>query len=137
MAAELRQPHETTDQFGDIRSIASDYKYGFKDKENYVFKSGRGLTEEIVRSISAMKNEPEWMLKFRLRALDIFLKKPMPTWGNCKLLNDIDFDNIFYYIKPSEKGEKSWEEVPEGIKQTFDRLGIPEAERKFLAGVTA
>jgi Fe-S cluster assembly protein SufB len=137
MAAELRQPQEASDNFDQIRSIASDYKYGFKDKEDYVFKSGRGLTEEIVRSISAMKNEPEWMLKFRLRALDIFRKKPMPTWGNCQLLNDIDFDNIFYYIKPSEKGEKNWDEVPEGIKQTFDRLGIPEAERKFLAGVTA
>lgn len=120
-----------------IEDIGNDYKYGFRDEEDYVFKSGRGLTPEIVRAISKMKNEPEWMLKFRLRALDIFLKKPMPTWGNCKLLGDIDFDNIYYYIKPSEKGEKNWDDVPEGIKNTFDRLGIPEAERKFLAGVTA
>jgi Fe-S cluster assembly protein SufB len=120
-----------------IDDIGSDYKYGFSDKEDYVFKSGRGLTREIVVKISEMKKEPEWMLKFRLRALDIFLKKPMPTWGNCGLLNDIDFDNIYYYIKPSGGTEKSWDEVPEGIKNTFDRLGIPEAERKFLAGVTA
>ncbi len=120
-----------------IRDIGDDYKYGFRDEEDYVFKSGRGLTREIVTSISKMKNEPQWMLDFRLKSLDIFLKKPMPTWGNTKLLHDIDFDNIYYYIKPSEKGEKNWEDVPEGIKKTFDRLGIPEAERKFLAGVTA
>lgn len=129
MVAELQSPR--------LEDIGNDYKYGFRDEEDYVFKSGRGLTPEIVRSISKMKNEPEWMLNFRLRALDIFNKKPMPTWGNCKLLNDIDFDNIYYYIKPSEKQEKNWEDVPEGIKNTFDRLGIPEAERKFLAGVTA
>jgi len=120
-----------------LEGIGNDYKYGFSDKEDYIFKSGRGLTREIVEKISSMKNEPEWMLKFRLRALDIFNKKPMPTWGNCGLLNDIDFENIFYYIKPSEKQETDWDEVPEGIKNTFDRLGIPEAERKFLAGVTA
>lgn len=120
-----------------LEEIGNDYKYGFSDKEDYIFKSGRGLTREIVEKISTMKNEPEWMLKFRLRALDIFNKKPMPTWGNCGLLNDIDFENIFYYIKPSQKQETDWDEVPEGIKNTFDRLGIPEAERKFLAGVTA
>jgi len=120
-----------------IDDIGNDYKYGFSDKEDYIFKSGRGLTREIVCKISEMKKEPEWMLKFRLRALDIFLKKPMPTWGNCGLLNDIDFDNIYYYIKPSQNSEKNWDDVPEGIKNTFDRLGIPEAERKFLAGVTA
>lgn len=120
-----------------VEGIGNDYKYGFSDKEDYIFKSGRGLTREIVEKISSMKNEPEWMLKFRLRALDIFNKKPMPTWGNCGLLNDIDFENIFYYIKPSQKQEKDWDDVPEGIKNTFDRLGIPEAERKFLAGVTA
>ncbi len=120
-----------------IDDIGTDYKYGFSDKEDYIFKSGRGLTREIVCKISEMKKEPEWMLKFRLRALDIFLKKPMPTWGNCGLLKAIDFENIYYYIKPSQNSEKSWDDVPEGIKNTFDRLGIPEAERKFLAGVTA
>jgi Fe-S cluster assembly protein SufB len=132
MATEL-----TYDPNTNIRDIGDDYKYGFKDKEDYIFKSGRGLTREIVESISKMKNEPQWMLDFRLKALDIFNKKPMPTWGNTKMLEDIDFENIYYYIKPSEKSEKNWEDVPEGIKKTFDRLGIPEAERKFLAGVTA
>ncbi|MBX3072369.1 Fe-S cluster assembly protein SufB [Candidatus Obscuribacterales bacterium] len=132
MAAELAYDPNTN-----IRDIGDDYKYGFKDKEDYVFKSGRGLTPEIVESISKMKKEPQWMLDFRLKALDIFNKKPMPTWGNTKMLEDIDFENIYYYIKPSEKSEKNWEDVPEGIKKTFDRLGIPEAERKFLAGVTA
>lgn len=131
MSTDLAQNQET------IEDIGTDYKYGFHDKEDYIFKSGRGLTEEIVRKISEMKKEPQWMLDFRLRALEIFKKKPMPTWGNCGLLNDIDFENIFYYIKPSMKGEKNWEDVPDGIKNTFDRLGIPEAERKFLAGVTA
>jgi Fe-S cluster assembly protein SufB len=130
MSAELVQQQA-------LQEMGNDYKYGFSDKEDYMFKSGRGLTREIVEKISSMKKEPEWMLKFRLRALDIFLKKPMPTWGNCDLLKSIDFDNIFYYIRPSERSEKSWDDVPEGIKQTFDRLGIPEAERKFLAGVTA
>lgn len=130
MAPELAQDQA-------LQQIGNDYKYGFHDKEDYVFKSGRGLTREIVTKISEMKKEPEWMLKFRLKALDVFNKKPMPTWGNCKLLGDIDFDNIYYYIKPSERGERDWNDVPEGIKQTFDRLGIPEAERKFLAGVTA
>lgn len=131
MSAELIQDQS-------IGNIGNDYsQYGFQDKEDYVFKSGRGLTREIVEKISSMKNEPEWMLKYRLRALDIFLKKPMPRWGNCQLLDDIDFENIFYFVRSSERTEKSWDDVPEGIKQTFDRLGIPEAERKFLAGVTA
>jgi len=114
---------------------ATDYRYGFHDAEDYKFKSGRGLTREMVAQISEMKNEPEWMRQFRLKALDIFLRKPMPTWGAD--LSGIDFDNIHYYVKPSEKTEKSWDEVPAYIKDTFDKLGIPEAERKFLAGVSA
>jgi Fe-S cluster assembly protein SufB len=138
MSAELVQTQsQQTSQQQTIDEIGNEYKYGFHDKEDYIFKSGKGLSEEIVRTISSMKNEPEWMLKFRLRALDIFNKKPMPTWGNCDLINGIDFQNIHYYVKPSERSENNWDEVPEGIKQTFDRLGIPEAERKFLAGVTA
>lgn len=115
-----------------------DYKYGFHDSEkDYAFKSGRGLTKEIVLNISKMKKEPEWMTEFRLKALDVFLKKPMPKWGSTKLLGEIDFDNIFYYVKSADKQGKTWEEVPAEIKNTFDRLGIPEAERKFLAGVSA
>src|SRR3982750_2834385 len=121
-----------------LQGVGNDYKYGFHDQEaDYAFKAGRGLTPEIVTEISRMKNEPEWMLKFRLRALDIFNKKPMPRWGNCKMLDDIDFANIHYYVRATEKQGRSWDEVPEGIKNTFDRLGIPEAERKFLAGVSA
>ena len=121
-----------------LESVKADYKYGFHmGEEDYAFKSERGLTREIVTRISRMKNEPEWMLEFRLRSLDIFLKKPMPTWGNTQMLADIDFDNIYYFVRATEKQGRDWEDVPEGIKKTFDRLGIPEAERKFLAGVTA
>lgn len=110
-------------------------KWGFRDPENYVFKARKGLDEDIVREISFMKQEPEWMTEFRLRALEIFKSKPMPTWGAD--LSDLDFDDIYYYIRPAEKQGRSWDEVPEYIKRTFDRLGIPEAERKFLAGVSA
>ncbi len=119
--------------------IRSDYKtrYGFADPENYVFKARRGLDREIVEEISWMKKEPEWMRAFRLKSLEIFDKKPMPSWGNTGLLGNIDFGNIYYYLKPSERTADKWEDVPEYIKNTFDKLGIPEAERKFLAGVTA
>ena len=117
--------------------LNQEYQYGFHDVENYAFKSGRGLTKEVVSNISKMKNEPQWMTDFRLRSLEIFLSKPMPKWGNTHLLNTIDFDNIYYYVKPTEKQGKTWDEVPTEIKNTFDRLGIPEAERKFLAGVSA
>jgi Fe-S cluster assembly protein SufB len=121
-----------------LKDLGQDYQYGFHDStEGYAFQSGKGLTREIVERISDMKKEPAWMREFRLKALDTFHAKPMPTWGNTGLLNDIQFDNIHYYMKPTEKQGRTWEEVPEGIKNTFDRLGIPEAERKFLAGVTA
>jgi len=100
-----------------------------------VFKSRRGLDREIVTQISQLKGEPQWMTDFRLRALEIFQKKPMPQWGGD--LNQIDFDNIFYYLKPSDDSVKSWDEVPDDVKRTFDKLGIPEAEQKFLAGVGA
>ena len=112
-----------------------EYKYGFHDPETYVFKSGRGLNPEIVERISAMKGEPGWMLEFRLKALKHFLQLPMPTWGPD--LGKLDLENIFYYVKPMEAGGRTWEDVPDTIKNTFDKLGIPEAERKFLAGVGA
>jgi Fe-S cluster assembly protein SufB len=114
-----------------------EYKYGFHDPENYSFKSGRGLTPEIVRTISSMKNEPGWMTDYRLKALEHFHSRPMPKWGGGGMLDTIDFDNIFYYVKPSDKQGRTWEEVPSDIKKTFDRLGIPEAEKKYLAGVGA
>ncbi len=112
-----------------------EYQYGFRDEEDYVYKSERGLDRAKVEQISRMKNEPEWMLDFRLKAYEHYLKRPMPNWGAD--LSDIDFDSIYYYIKPTEGQGKTWDEVPEYIKNTFERLGIPEAERKFLAGVGA
>jgi len=112
-----------------------EYQFGFKDPETYVFKSSRGLNQEVVEQISAMKDEPQWMLDFRLKALDHFIKRPMPTWGAD--LSGLHLDDIFFYVKPSSGESKSWEDVPEAIKNTFDKLGIPEAERKFLAGVGA
>ena len=122
-----------------VADIGDDYreKYGFRDPEEYFHKGAKGLDHEVVEMISRMKKEPEWMRIFRHKALDIFLSKPMPTWGNTELLRTIDFDNIYYYIKPIENQGQTWDEVPESIKNTFERLGIPEAERKFLAGVSA
>jgi Fe-S cluster assembly protein SufB len=116
-----------------------DYKYGFNVPENYAFKAEKGLNEDIVREISSMKKEPEWMTEFRLRGYHHFMERPMPQWGGRGHLNEINFDDIYYYIKPVgvDKAFKSWDEVPADIKNTFDRLGIPEAEQKFLAGVGA
>ncbi len=113
------------------------YKYGFHDDGEYVFKAKKGLNRGIVEEISHMKDEPEWMRKFRLKALDYFDRRPIPTWGGGGALEKIDFQNIYYYLRSTEKTSRSWDEVPEYIKATFDRLGIPEAERKFLAGVGA
>ena len=119
------------------QEIDMDYsKYDFKDStELYMHLSKKGLSKETVISISKSKGEPQWMLDFRLRSYDIFMKKPMPTWGAD--LSNIDFQNIYYYAKASDKTESSWEDVPDKIKDTFDKLGIPEAEKKFLAGVGA
>ena len=111
------------------------YKLGWSDEEDYVFKPRRGLDEDIIREMSALKKEPEWMLEFRLRAYQIFLRKPMPNWGGD--MSEIFFDNIYYYIKPTEGQVDVWEELPDSVKETYEKLGIPEAERKYLAGVTA
>ncbi|MCZ0939830.1 MAG: Fe-S cluster assembly protein SufB [Caldilineaceae bacterium] len=118
-----------------LEGVKEEYRYGFRDEENAVFKSEKGLTHQVVDQISDIKNEPDWMRRFRHDALDIFFSKTMPTWGAD--LSGIDFDNIYYYLRPAEKQGKSWDDVPEDIKRTFDRLGIPEAERRFLAGVGA
>ncbi|MCP8617739.1 Fe-S cluster assembly protein SufB [Salirhabdus salicampi] len=112
-----------------------DYKYGFHERDVSIFRTERGLTENIVREISKQKEEPEWMLEFRLKSLEQFYKMPMPQWGG--ELGELNFDDITYYVKPSEQSERSWDEVPEEIKRTFDKLGIPEAEQKYLAGVSA
>jgi Fe-S cluster assembly scaffold protein SufB len=111
------------------------YKWGFRMPENYVFKSRKGLSREVVEEISHLKGEPDWMRAFRLHSLEVFWKKPLPTWGPD--LSSIDFDDIYYYIKPTDRQARSWEELPAEIKDTYERLGIPEAERKFLAGVGA
>jgi Fe-S cluster assembly protein SufB len=118
-----------------VAGIGNDYKYGFRDEVEYVFKSERGLSREVVEAISDHKDEPDWMRKFRLKSLEYFQARPLPVWGGD--LTQIDFDNIYYYIKPTEKQAQSWEDLPPDIKNTWDRLGIPEAERKFLAGVGA
>ncbi len=114
------------------------YKLGWHDSEDdYVFKPQKGLSEEIIRQMSAMKEESEWMLSFRLRAYQRFLAKPNPTWGGGGLLDEIDFNDIYYYVKPTAEQAHTWDMVPDEIKETYEKLGIPEAERKFLAGVTA
>lgn len=112
-----------------------EYKYGFHDKDVSIFRTEKGLTPNIVKEISKMKEEPQWMLDYRLKALEHFYNRPMPQWGGD--LSGLDFDEIVYYVKPSEKQGRTWDEVPDEIKQTFDKLGIPEAEQKYLAGVSA
>ena len=111
------------------------YKLGWSDEEDYVFKPKKGLNTDIVQEMSWMKSEPDWMRNFRLKSLSRFEKRPMPTWGGD--MSGIDFDNIYYYIKPTEGQADDWDEVPDSIKDTYEKLGIPEAERKYLAGVTA
>src|SRR5579875_2234985 len=118
-------------------NLNMDYtKYDFKNPtEMYVYTSKKGLSKEVIEEISRLKDEPKWMLDFRLRSYEIFMKKSMPNWGAD--LSTIDFNNIYYYAKASEKTEKDWDSVPADVKATFDKLGIPEAEKKFLAGVGA
>jgi Fe-S cluster assembly protein SufB len=112
-----------------------EYQYGFKDNHANIETFEKGLTSKTVKKISSIKKEPKWMLERRLEALDIFHSKPMPEWGGN--MDGIDFDNIVYYVRPSEKQEKDWDSVPEEIRDTYDKLGIPEAEKKYLAGVKA
>jgi Fe-S cluster assembly protein SufB len=121
-----------------LRGINADYteRYGFHDAENYLYKAPKGLTAELVAKISEFKSEPQWMRDFRIRSLEYFLARPMPTWGS-PMLAEVDFDDIHYFVRASERAERSWDDVPEDVKKTFDRLGIPEAERKFLSGVGA
>jgi Fe-S cluster assembly protein SufB len=120
--------HPQADAIGEIN------KYDFRTESKYIFKARKGVDADIVRQISEMKSEPAWMLDFRLKSLDIFHSKPMPRWGGDIAVN---FQDIYYYLKPADHQGKTWDDVPEEIKKTFDRLGIPEAEKKFLAGVKA
>ncbi len=121
-------------------NLQFDYsKYGFRQEENYLFKAPKGLSEKVVRELSGMKGEPEWMLQRRLKALEIFNQKPTPLigmWGNDEL-SGLDYDSIHYFVRAGERPQSDWDAVPAEIKNTFERLGIPEAERKFLAGVGA
>ena len=123
----------------ELNLIGQDYesRYGFHDPVEYFHKGAKGINHEVVEMISKMKKEPRWMTERRHEALDIFFEKKMPSWGNTERLNEIDFDNIYYYMKPIEDQKDNWDDVPEYIKKTFDRLGIPEAEKKFLGGVSA
>ena len=111
------------------------YKLGWADEENYVYKPKKGLNEEIIREMSWMKGEPDWMLDFRMKSYKHFGKRPMPNWGGD--MSEIYFDDIFYYIKPTDSQVDAWDELPDSVKETYEKLGIPEAERKYLAGVTA
>jgi Fe-S cluster assembly protein SufB len=121
-----------------VRDTVGEYKWGFHDTEKPLFMAEKGLTEGLVREMSAMKEEPEWMLELRLEALETFYKLENPKWaGSPDVLNAIDFDNIHYYVKATDTDSTNWEDVPEYIKDTFDKLGIPEAERQFLAGAGA
>ena len=112
------------------------YKWGFHDEEEALFKANKGLTEEIVQTLSDIKEEPQWMRDFRMKSLRLFREKSNPTWGTDELEN-IDFDDIHYYVRATDRDERSWDDVPDYIRDTFDKLGIPEAEKKYLAGVGA
>lgn len=119
----------------EVAAMKSDYQFGFHDPDQSVFRARKGIDKDIVAQMSEIKGEPDWMRDIRLNALEIFQQKPTPTWGG--KVEDIDFNDIYYYVKPADREGRTWEDVPDNIKKTFDRLGIPEAERKFLAGVGA
>ncbi len=129
---------QLTDAEAALKDLRGSYEdtYGFHDDDvKYAFKSQKGLTREIVYQISKMKGEPDWMTEFRLKSYDIFISKPNPTWGGD--VSEIDYDDIYYYVRATDERGSNWDEVPEEIKRTFDRLGIPEAEQKYLHGVSA
>lgn len=121
----------------EVSTVVGDYKAGWHDPENSTIRFDNGLSEQVVRDISALKDEPEWMTEFRVKAYRHYEKRPMPTWGNMSLLEQIDFNNICYFLRSGEGTETNWDDVPEDIRNTFQKLGIPEAEQKWLSGVTA
>ncbi|WP_166824308.1 Fe-S cluster assembly protein SufB [Thalassoroseus pseudoceratinae] len=131
MSTEVNQPVNP-----EASAAIGDYQYGFHDPtDKYVFTSRKGLDREIVAQISEMKNEPAWMRDMRFDALETFFQKPMPNWGG--KLSELDFQDIYYFVRASDRQGKSWDDVPDDIRKTYDRLGIPEAEKKYLAGVKA
>ena len=136
----VKSEKQLTAEESALREVRGDYDstYGFHDDDvDYSYVSEKGLDAERVRQISEMKGEPAWMTEFRLKAYEHFCERPMPDWGNTALLNGIDFDDIYYYVRATDGSERDWEDVPAEIKDTFDRLGIPEAEQKYLQGVSA
>src|ERR671922_2020555 len=138
MATDITSTKELTPEEEALKLLGPDYaeRYGFHDAENYLYKAPKGINREIVEKISEYKNEPQWMREFRLKALEHFLAREQPTWGS-PFLAEVDYDDIHYFVRASERAERSWDDVPDDVKKTFDRLGIPEAERKFLSGVGA
>ena len=138
MTEYVQSDKQLTEHEQALKEVRGSYDdaYGFHDDDvKYSFKSQKGLNADIVRQISQLKNEPEWMTEIRLQAYEIFLQKPTPQWGGN--LNDIDYDDIYYYVRATDQVGRDWDEVPAEIKNTFDRLGIPEAEQKYLQGVSA
>ncbi len=136
----IKSEKQLTEKEAALRDVRGDYDstYGFHDDDvNYAYVSEKGLDAETVRGISEMKGEPEWMTDIRLQAYEHFAARPMPNWGDVELLNEIDFDDIYYYVRATDQTERDWDDVPPEIKDTFDKLGIPEAEQKFLQGVSA
>lgn len=136
----VKSEKQLTAEESALREVRGDYDstYGFHDDDvNYSYVSEKGLDAERVRQISEMKGEPAWMTEFRLKAYEHFCERPMPDWGNTALLNGINFEDIYYYVRATDGTERDWEDVPAEIKDTFDRLGIPEAEQKYLQGVSA
>nr|AIE99548.1 Fe-S cluster assembly protein (sufB) [uncultured marine group II/III euryarchaeote KM3_113_E08]MBC8518636.1 Fe-S cluster assembly protein SufB [Euryarchaeota archaeon] len=121
----------------EARDVVGEYEAGWHDPETSTVRFDAGLSEQVVRDISELKNEPEWMTDIRVKAFNHFMKQPMPSWGNLEILNNIDFEAITYFLRSGNKTENDWDDVPEDIKRTFDRLGIPDAEQKWLGGVTA
>ena len=121
----------------EARDVVGDYKSGWHDTENSTIRFDSGLSEKVVRDISKIKNEPEWMTEVRVKAYRHFAEREMPTWGNMSMLEQINFEEVCYYLRSSSATENDWDEVPEEIRNTFERLGIPEAEQKWLSGVTA
>jgi Fe-S cluster assembly protein SufB len=136
----IRSEKQLTEQEAALRDVRGDYDstYGFHDDDvKYSYVSEKGIDAETVRGISKMKGEPAWMTEIRLQAYEHFVQRPMPNWGSTDLLNEIDFDDIYYYVRATDRSERDWDDVPPEIKDTFDKLGIPEAEQKFLQGVSA
>ena len=121
----------------DALGAVGEYKAGWHDPEISTIRFDFGLSEEVVREISSLKNEPQWMTEVRVKAFKHFVKRPMPTWGNMSMLEEIDFDNICYFLRSSDSTKNDWDDVPDDIRNTFERLGIPEAEQKWLSGVSA